>query len=57
MKLSPPQISASGRKRCRDAGGVADREGASLPSRPVRLMEGFGAGAGGLLRRRQQRLL
>jgi len=29
----------------------------TYPARPVRLIEGFGAGAGGLLRRRQQRLL
>src|SRR5271170_1078963 len=43
-ETSPPQISASGRRRCRAAGRVADREGANLSG-------AAGALAGRLFRR------
>ena len=40
----PPSISASGRGRCRAAGYDALAPALDYPTRPVHLVEGFGAG-------------
>ena len=44
MKLPRRTISASGRGRCRAAGRIARSRAQAYPSRPVRLIEGFGPG-------------
>ena len=42
----PPQVLASGRGRCRAAGGLADRMGANLPIAAGAVDVGFPPGGG-----------